>query len=265
VLGCSNKEARPTPKAPAAVSDAAVAADDAASASDGLPGKERLLANTGQLIVVTTASWSANRGGLQRFDWKDGAYRKIGPAVEVTIGHAGLGWGQGYASKPELGGPKKVEGDGRSPAGMFAIGDAYGYAAAPPAGTGVDYQQLDDTHRCVDDPKSKSYNRIVSTRDVNEDWRSAETMRRQDVLYRWVLEIAHNPAITPGPIPGAGSCIFFHVWGPDHGPTVGCAAMDQSQLEDMLGWLDPKHGPKVVMLPRPVYQQLRPEWGLPAL
>jgi D-alanyl-D-alanine dipeptidase len=155
-------------------------------------------------------------------------------------------------------GPVKKEGDGKSPAGGFSIGVAYGYGA-PLEGARLVYTRVDDTYHCVDDGASPQYNRIVSTRELVENWSSSEPMRRSDELYRWVIVIDHNPEA----IAGAGSCIFFHVWRNAKDATVGCAAMERRHMEALLGWLDPSADPVVVLLPESAHQQLRGPWGLP--
>ena len=61
--------------------------------------------------------------------------------------------------------------------------------------------------------------------------------------------VDHNP----DRVPGDGSCIFLHIWdGPDS-TTVGCTAMDQQKLEDLLGSLG--HDPVFVLLPRAEYRR----------
>ena len=73
-----------------------------------------------------------------------------------------------------------------------------------------------------------------------------------------IIDIAHNPAATPG----AGSCIFFHVWrGPAAG-TVGCTAMPEPALAQLIAGLDPTA--VYVLLPRAEYGAFAEPWGLPA-
>ena len=121
------------------------------------------------------------------------------------------------------------------------------------------YAQATPELRCVDDPKSRHYNRIVSTANTAVDWQSAEYMRRQDELYAIAIVVEHN---TQQPEPGAGSCIFIHVWrGPDSGMT-GCTAMPMDILEAFASWLQPG-GAVLVALPQSEYDALRHPWELP--
>src|SRR3546814_17702258 len=81
-----------------------------------------------QLVLVTTADWEATTGTLRTFDrGDDGAWHEAGKAAPVSIGRGGSGWGIGL-HPAQTGGPAKREGDGRAPAGVFTIGEAFGYA-----------------------------------------------------------------------------------------------------------------------------------------
>jgi len=215
-----------------------------------------------QLVTVVSPDWDDFRAKLARYERSPGqAWKRVGPPIDVVLGREGYGWGRGLhgggapARRP---GPIKREGDGRSPAGVFDIGTAYGYDAAR-EGVSLPYVQATPELRCVDDPKSRHYNRIVSTANTAIDWQSAEHMRRQDELYAIAIVVEHNTKQTK---PGAGSCIFIHVWrGPDSGMT-GCTAMPMGTLEAFAGWLQP-NAAVLVALPQSEYEALRRPWGLP--
>src|SRR4029078_1066192 len=106
-----------------------------------------------------------------------------------------------------------------SPAGVFRIPYAFGYAPQSEAGwLRVPYRTLSPTVSGVDDVQSRYYNQVVDSAEVKQDWDSAEIMRREDGLYRWGAFVAHNPRNEPG----GGSCIFLHVWRGYGSPTAGC-------------------------------------------
>lgn len=215
-----------------------------------------------QLVTVVTDDWNRFRAKLQRYERSPGqSWMSLGPPIDVVLGREGYGWGRGLhgAEAPEgRPGPIKREGDGRSPAGVFAIGTAYGYEAAR-TDVSLPYVQATSELRCVDDPRSRHYNRIVSTANTAPDWQSAEHMRRQDELYAIAIVVEHNTQETE---PGAGSCIFLHVWkGPDIGMS-GCTAMPMETLEAFASWLQP-NAAALVALPRSEYEALRGRWGLP--
>ena len=178
-----------------------------------------------QLVVVVTSGWDAPRGQLTRWEMSGGGWQKIGETVPVAIGANGLAWGRGL--RPAGPGRQKREGDLRSPAGMFAIGQRYDRAE------GV----------CVDDPESPDYNRVVAEG-------RGEIMK----MYRRAIMVGHNqPAYK-----GAGSCIFLH---DGDAPTVGCTAMLPKALDQLAEWLRP--GARLVQLPKSEYDRLKAKWRLP--
>ncbi len=218
--------------------------------------------NTRQLVVVTTADWDADSGRLQAFERTQRGWRLVAPAVPVSIGRSGLAWGLGL--HPAQSGLAKREGDGRSPAGVFRIGEAFGYAAS--ARTALPYTAMQASHWCMDVSTSKLYNRIVDSREVGEAAvaGSTEPMRRDlhadgDQRYRLGFVIEHNAQARPG----AGSCIFAHLWKAAGESTAGCTAMTEPAMRDLLAWLQPGDDPVFVLLPAAEYARLRAAWQLP--
>ena len=226
-----------------------------------------------QLVLVTTAGWSATDGALQRYARTEGGpWQAVGEPVPVVVGRSGLGWGRGLHGEPGARpGPVKAEGDGRAPAGAFRLSAAFGYADS--AATGLPYVPTPGL-QCVDDGASASYN-LVRPVAPDADWGSHETMRRRDGLYRIGVVVAHNgpgvdPALVPGarlaaaaPVAGGGSCIFLHVWRGPGSTTAGCTAMPDARLAEVLAWLDASAEPVLVQLPASEARRLRRPWGLP--
>ncbi len=215
-----------------------------------------------QAVVVLTEGWAAVPGTLQRYERSAaGPWRRVGEPIPVVVGRAGLGWGIGLHGGPPAGAaPVKHEGDGRSPAGVFRIGSAFGYEAPDPA-TRLPYIPVTSNWQCVDDSASVHYNEVLDVRGVPVDWSSHEEMRRRDDAYRLGAIVEHNWA---GQRQRAGgSCIFLHIWSGPRSSTVGCTAMAPTDIQTLLAWLDPASDPVLVQLPRHEYQQLRASWGLP--
>jgi L,D-peptidoglycan transpeptidase YkuD (ErfK/YbiS/YcfS/YnhG family) len=152
--------------------------------------------------------------------------------------------------------PGKVEGDGKSPAGIFSLGSAFGFA---PRSLKVDYLLLDAYTEAVDDPLSSHYNQIVNTTEVFPDWRSSEKMG-EEPLYEIGMVVHHN---FPYPQRGAGSAIFLHIWRNKDEGTAGCTAMSRQDLEAILSWLDKGKNPLLVQLPLPTYREVQSKWDLP--
>jgi len=232
-------------------------------------GESSPLGASTQLVIVTTADWGSVTGQAQLFE-KHGPrdhWRRVGDPFEIVVGGAGLAWGAGVLPANARGvraasDPVKKEGDGKAPAGIFRLSKAFGYAAQPLAGSKLDYVALSPSIECVDDAASRYYNRIEDHASVTPDWHSSEQMRRSDDLYRWGIVVDHN---SDPPQPGAGSCIFLHIWrGPGQG-TVGCTAMPQARIESLLEWLDPAKQPLLVQMPRLRFDGLRKQLHLPKL
>ena len=229
----------------------------------GLPRTGAPTTGAGQLVVVTTAHWDAPVGSLRTFERKGEAWREVGTARAVSIGRTGAAWGLGlHPAQHE--GPRKREGDGRSPAGVFAIGAAFGYPET--VETGLEYQAMQSSDWCVDVPGSPLYNRIVDADEVGsaavKD--STEPMRRDlhvdgDQRYRIGFVIEHNADGQDR----AGSCIFAHVWKAPGAATAGCTAMSDADMQQLLRWLDRRQSPRFVLLPAAEYDRLRGHWQLP--
>ena len=219
-----------------------------------------------QLVLVTTPGWDADQGTLRRYErYEDAAAWHEVAAFEVGIGRHGSAWGTGlHDAADQADGPRKREGDGRSPAGVFALGTAFGYAAT--AASGVPYAQMQFGSWCMDVPASPLYNRIVDAREVGEAAvaGSTEPMRLDlhsdgDPRYRLGFVIGHNP----DNVPQGGSCIFAHLWRAPGEATAGCTAMAAADMEAMLEWLDADKAPRFVLLPQAEQRRLAQRWRLP--
>jgi L,D-peptidoglycan transpeptidase YkuD (ErfK/YbiS/YcfS/YnhG family) len=217
-----------------------------------------------QVVLVTTGSWDATHGTLRTYERDSRGWHAVGGGQPVVVGRSGSAWGTGLSGTP-TDGPRKKEGDNRSPAGVFRIGDAFGYAAS--ADTQMKYRALQAGDYCIDATTSPLYNRIVDTRDVGEAVvkDSTEPMRRDlhvngDQRYRLGFVIENNA----NNVPGAGSCIFAHIWHSSDTPTAGCTAMELDVMQHLLAWLRPERKPVFVLMPERTYATLWRKWQLPA-
>ena len=216
-----------------------------------------------QLLLCLASDWDASLGCLQRFERQPaGGWLAQGSALPVSLGRAGLAWGRGL--HPALPGRTKREGDGRAPAGIFAISALFGDAApdSPFARAAkLPYLHASANLKAIDDPASVHYNRIVDQSAIAQpDWASCEDMLRGDSRYAVGAVVGHNIAPV---LPGAGSCIFLHVWAGSGVATAGCTAMSLADMTQVAGWLDGACLPLLVQLPRAAYECLRGPWGLP--
>jgi hypothetical protein len=151
-----------------------------APAQDGTLRSDALDRST-QMIAVTTSDWNAVEGRLLRYERAtvDEKWSLVGEPISIVVGRTGLAWGVGVVPTNDVevrlaGDPIKREGDGKSPAGIFALGTAFGYASEPFQGRKMPYLNLTPSIECIDDPGSKHYNRIVDRSVVAPDWNSSE-------------------------------------------------------------------------------------------
>jgi len=195
---------------------------------------------TEQLIVVVAQAWNDNSGHLQRYEKIYGKWQKVGCSIAVKLGRNGLGWGRGLYAIPKDAKYIKREGDGRSPAGIFTLKQAFGYA---PFDVKYPYRVYRETDHCVDDVHSKFYNKIVDSRKISIDYHSKEHMKFPKDFYRYGIVVNHNHIDEKGALPGAGSCIFIHI---KKVPTAGCTVMQEAEIKEIIRWLDPEKHPLLI-------------------
>jgi D-alanyl-D-alanine dipeptidase len=196
-----------------------------------------------QLIMVVTPSWNERNGKLQRYQKdKHSKWIKVGKSIDIILGRNGLGWGLGLHAIPKNAKYIKKEGDGKAPAGLFSLGNGFGYQEFK---IDFPYQNYKRTDHCVDDSKSQFYNTIVDSKKIKKDYKSFEHMRLKNNLYRYGITVNHNP----NNIAQGGSCIFIHIKNNTGKGTAGCTAMKESEIIDILKWLQEKKRPLLLQLP----------------
>ena len=218
-----------------------------------------VLAQSRQLVVVTTGGWSESHGTLALYDREPPKpWRIVAREVPVMLGRNGLGWGIGLypqlRNSSPAGGPTKREGDGRSPAGVFELERIYGRDPRP-SSLRFAYRQMSAVMEGIDDPRSRFYNRLVDAGEVRaheRDWSRSEKVRASNPMFLWLVNVKHNW----GQRPAAGSCIWLHIWKAPGVTTSGCTAMSQSDLSRIVHWLDARKQPLLVQLPEAVWQAI---------
>ncbi len=214
-----------------------------------------------QLIVAIAPSWSSMRGELRLLErTRDGEWTSVAGPFPVLFGKNGLAWGTGLAGQNEPG-LRKQERDGRAPAGVFEIGQVFGYAPHLPAGADYPYHQVTEADIWSDDPRSPNYNRhiVIDPKNPPDNY-SHEKMRSADFAYEWLVEIRHN---SDPPVPGAGSAIFFHIRRGVNRPTTGCTTMAKENLVKMITWLRANRHPCYTVLSAAEYDKKWRLWNLP--
>jgi len=234
---------------------------DLASPNRPVEPKKTNLKGSRQLLVVVNNGWDDLRGTLYAFNKVRGKWR-LQFSNPIVLGSKGIALGDGIV-KLNATGPIKHEGDKRSPAGIFSMGTAFGYAKKEDAGWIKNhYVQAFDTLICVDDAASPNYNKLVDKDTAKHDYNSFEYMHLKKVYYKWGLFINHNSdPVTPAD----GSCIFMHIWENELTGTDGCTAMAEKNMLRVLRWIDAERTPLLVQMPANVYKKLRRQFNFPAI
>jgi D-alanyl-D-alanine dipeptidase len=105
------------------------------------------------------------------------------------------------------------------------------------------YAVYKETDHCVDDVHSKLYNKIVDSTKIKSDYTSKEHMKFPKDYYKYGIVVNHNHIDESGAKKGAGSCIFMHI---KNVPTAGCTVMNESEMKEIIQWLEPKENPLLV-------------------
>lgn len=214
-----------------------------------------------QLVLVVSEDWEAQDAQLYCFDKQDKHWHLVMGPMPVKIGQTGMAWGIGL--HPTQQGLTKVEGDKKTPAGIFEFGPAFGYL--PKVNTHMPYRAMQQGMYCIDNSTSDYYNQIVDQLALDEpvESLSSEPMRRdihfKDDMYKKGLFVKHNPHNEPD----AGSCIFMHLLNREGAATAGCTAMSEGNMDKLLAWLDERCGPLMVALPKAEYADKQLDWTLP--
>src|SRR4051794_7150334 len=118
------------------------------------------LTNSNQVLYVTTANADAIQGTMVLYERKNATkHWKKKDSFAIVVGRAGL------AKAPETTipfrntMPVKREGDGKSPAGIFKLGDVFSYH--PLSNLQMPFVQVDTNFYCVDDANSVYYNTLI--------------------------------------------------------------------------------------------------------
>lgn len=152
--------------------------------------------------------------------------------MDIFVSAAGTLTWQGRTVRCALGrggiGTDKAEGDGKTPAGCFALREIFYRAdrlAAPESGLPIRIIRPHDGW--CDDPAHPDYNRHVTLPHPGRH----ERLWREDAVYDLLAVLGYNDAPV---MAGAGSAIFLHAARPDFAPTEGCVALAPEILADLL-------------------------------
>jgi len=193
-------------------------------------------ADVRQVVVVGARGWHSTSGTVTLYD------RTALGWIRVASWPARLGYGGLVPAAA------RVQSTGTTPAGLFAITQAFG--RQPDPGTRLPYTHLSADHWWVEDRRSRYYNQMRlghlggfarTTRGYN----ASEHLATMGAQYDYAAVVDFN---RPHPVVGRGAGIFVHAFG--EGTTVGCVSVRRDHMVALLRWLDPAMSPRIVIGPR---------------
>lgn len=192
--------------------------------------------------------------------------RVLGP-YRGRLGAKGLVWGLGLHQNAR-GATLKKEGDGRSPAGVFALGGLWVTHKNPVKHhSSIPYVKVGPNDLWVTNTKdARYYNRHVRLdHPARSAWELKEQMRQTDYPHSIKMLICHNTHERKGGVVvGGGAAIFFHIWRNNgNSATAGCTSMQEEHLRNIIARINPAKKPVYILMPKAEYARLRQSWRLP--
>ncbi|WP_072373862.1 hypothetical protein [Hyphomicrobium sp. NDB2Meth4] len=217
-------------------SQAGAVSSSSSQAQTVAPGKAiatycpRALHRATRLIIVTVPNMSSVKATLHTFERRspaDASWLRAGPPEDAVVGAAGVGWSEDYDYLAKKDEPQKVEGDKRTPAGIFRVAGPFGFETSKLAG----YTRLaKDNSFCVADPTSRYYGKIVG-KGVAKYVKASEDMSASPGLKRGM--IVDYPARRGAK---AGSCVFIQIWEGETAGTNARIGMREERLTVLQKW-----------------------------
>lgn len=136
----------------------------------------------------------------------------------------------------------RVQGDRTSPAGLWALGLAFGNEPMP-AGLLLPWRDVTPQSEWISDNDSLYYNTWQELGDpaLTDDWAEAEHLE-DHAGYALACVIRFN--MYPYTVRDRGNAIFLHC---SEGPTSGCVGLSREDMETVLLWLDPDAHPHILI------------------
>lgn len=146
---------------------------------------------------------------------------------------ANIGYG-GFAAADS-----KLEGDGKTPTGMFPI-TRY-FSKQQDFVARLKKIEITPNTIWVDDPTDSLYNTYFE--QTPKERRKGEKLLRNDGLYNYAMVIDYNEERKSG----KGSAIFLHCWSKQGKPTLGCVAVEENNLLKIFEWIDSSANPMILI------------------
>lgn len=190
-----------------------------------LPLPAEKLKDSKQLI------WVQPTGGFQTtvrlFELNGNQWQEVKFSRPAVIGKGG------FANLGE-----KVEGDKKSPQGLYPIGLFFSKNAFESKNPAI---RLTAEDKWIDDPNHPDYNKWIRGATTAKSY---ENLLLKTSVYDYILVVNYN--MNPI-VPRKGSAIFLHVWASKLIGTMGCVALEKNDVETILRWLNPFLKPQILM------------------
>jgi len=210
-----------------------------ASVAPHVPGAARydgtLSSSVRQVIVVSAASWRSRTATLS-------LYNRVGSRwVRVATYPARLGYGGLVV------GTRRVQDTGTTPAGSYAITEAFGRLTNP--GTSLPYFHVTNDYWWVEDRNSLYYNtmrlgHLGGFLRRTTGFNASEQVATMGAQYDYAAVIDFN---RPHPVVGRGAGIFLHAYG--SGSTAGCVSIPGAAMRAVLQGLHRWAEPHIIIGP----------------
>jgi L,D-peptidoglycan transpeptidase YkuD (ErfK/YbiS/YcfS/YnhG family) len=166
-----------------------------------LPYPLKHLGPAGQLVLVTSRSWTGTQAQLEGYENGPGGWRLILGPVPVRIGRTGM-----------IPAVRRIAGSGTTPAGTFSLSLALGLQPDP--GTAMPYLQITSPDQWwVGDPFSPHYNELRAAQEGG--FLPRESGRRASkLLAAFPVEYAHAVVVDfnrPYPVRTRGAGVFLRM------------------------------------------------------
>jgi L,D-peptidoglycan transpeptidase YkuD (ErfK/YbiS/YcfS/YnhG family) len=180
-----------------------------------------------QVISVVASSYGTSSATLQAFEKTGSTWHRVFGPWSAHIGRAG------FAPSGD-----KREGDLRTPSGSYGFQYMFGVRSNP--GVRYDWRPVRGSYDVWDDDSSSARYNLWTDKRYDDPGSNPEPMYNVPA-YNYGAVIAYNTARTPH----MGSAIFFHV--STGGGTAGCVSLPTSELLDVLRWMNPSKGARIIM------------------
>ncbi len=187
--------------------------------------KSSAFANSSQVILVTTDNMNTSYCNIKLYE-KSGKDWNIKSNFSGRVGINGLAYMK-----------DRKQSSNKTPAGIMNIISAFGTENNP--GTKYSYTKVTNDMYWDLNSGSSTYNRLIH----NNPGGDFEHLASYPVQYKYALVTDYNYCKTHN----KGGAIFLHVSA--SGGTGGCISMSESNMKDLMIWIDPDKNPRLLVTP----------------